>query len=181
MQCVLPPYLITATHLATLRTHGRLYARTRSRQARAKRRCTPSSDPCTHVLTSPRCCHLSSARSQHPRTTCPSFYSEPSSTRAATPSSRSSWYAPRSLSSHPTHVAQFSGLLSASILFDLVWVFNNDQSGLAKFLLFFLWLLKARAHTHTPSRALTPCLVPHCSDVLGDAPPARLPIHGPRR
>ena len=59
--------------------------------------------------------------------------------------------------------------------------FNNDQSGLAKFLLFFLWLLKARAHTHTPSRALTPCLVPHCSDVLGDAPPARLPIHGPRR
>ena len=73
---------------------------------------------------------------------------------------------------------QFSGLLSASILFDLVWVFNNDQIGLAKFL---LWLLKVRAHTHTSSRALTPRLVPHCSDVLGDAPPARLPIHGPRR
>ncbi|KAF8552663.1 hypothetical protein OG21DRAFT_1498269 [Imleria badia] len=36
----------------------------------------------------------------------------------------------------------FSGLLSASILFDILWVFNNEQSTLPRFLLFLLWLLK---------------------------------------
>ncbi|KAI9567803.1 hypothetical protein HD554DRAFT_2314505 [Boletus coccyginus] len=38
----------------------------------------------------------------------------------------------------------FSGVLSASIFSDLVWVFNNDQGGFTKFLFFLLWLLKAR-------------------------------------
>ncbi|KAF8122950.1 hypothetical protein EV363DRAFT_1181320 [Boletus edulis] len=37
-----------------------------------------------------------------------------------------------------------TGLLSASVLFDIIWVFNNENepSGFTKFLLFLLWLLK---------------------------------------
>jgi hypothetical protein len=35
----------------------------------------------------------------------------------------------------------FSGLLSASIVYDIVWLFN-DHHGFSKFLLFLLWLLK---------------------------------------
>ncbi|KAG8221647.1 hypothetical protein J3R82DRAFT_1927 [Butyriboletus roseoflavus] len=36
----------------------------------------------------------------------------------------------------------FSGILSASMLFDIIWVFNNEHSGFVKLLLFLLWLLK---------------------------------------
>lgn len=45
---------------------------------------------------------------------------------------------------------QFSGMLSASIVFDIIWVFNNEHSGFVKLLLLFLWLLKARCQTYDP-------------------------------
>ncbi|KAF9241375.1 hypothetical protein BU15DRAFT_44980, partial [Melanogaster broomeanus] len=36
----------------------------------------------------------------------------------------------------------FSGLLSASIVFDLIWMINNEQNGFVRFLTILLWLLK---------------------------------------
>ncbi|KAH0826312.1 hypothetical protein J3R83DRAFT_5258 [Lanmaoa asiatica] len=48
----------------------------------------------------------------------------------------------------------FAGILSASMLFDIIWVFNNEQSGFVKILLFLLWLLKARTqNAHFPTAA----------------------------
>ncbi|KIK94352.1 hypothetical protein PAXRUDRAFT_828066 [Paxillus rubicundulus Ve08.2h10] len=36
----------------------------------------------------------------------------------------------------------FSGLLSASIIFDIIWVLKNEQSSIVGLLTFLLWLLK---------------------------------------
>jgi len=36
----------------------------------------------------------------------------------------------------------FSGILTGSILFDIIWVFNNEHSGFIKLLLILLWVLK---------------------------------------
>ncbi|KAF9229290.1 hypothetical protein BS17DRAFT_876860 [Gyrodon lividus] len=36
----------------------------------------------------------------------------------------------------------FCGLLSVSILYDIIWMFNNQQSGLVRLFTFLLWLLK---------------------------------------
>ncbi|KIJ68444.1 hypothetical protein HYDPIDRAFT_106639 [Hydnomerulius pinastri MD-312] len=36
----------------------------------------------------------------------------------------------------------FTGLLTASILFDIIWMFNNEQSGFIRMLTILLWLLK---------------------------------------
>lgn len=98
-----------------------------------------------------RSCPFSSARSQHPPTTSPCSSLECLFTRATTLYSHSSWcVTPFFLSHRPNQSHQFSGLLSASIVFDIIWVFKNDQNGFSSFLLFLLWLLKARtlpAHT----------------------------------
>lgn len=47
---------------------------------------------------------------------------------------------------------QFCGTLTASILFDIIWVFRHEQNTLSRILLFLLWLLKAR----TPSAWMEP-------------------------
>lgn len=49
---------------------------------------------------------------------------------------------------------QFSGVLSASILFDIIWVFNNEQGGFVRLLFFLLWLLKVRV-THLQMRSIS--------------------------
>ncbi|KAH7883593.1 hypothetical protein F5I97DRAFT_1544711 [Phlebopus sp. FC_14] len=36
----------------------------------------------------------------------------------------------------------FVGLLLASVFYDIIWIFNNEQNGLTKLLFVLLWLLK---------------------------------------
>ena len=41
------------------------------------------------------------------------------------------------------------------MLFDIIWVFNNEHSGFVKLLLFLLWLLKVHAEQRTRPHMLT--------------------------
>ncbi|KAN0082775.1 hypothetical protein V8E55_008570 [Tylopilus felleus] len=42
----------------------------------------------------------------------------------------------------PQSLKLFCGTLTASILFDIIWVFRHEQNTLSRILLFLLWLLK---------------------------------------